>query len=826
MSTMGRCRRFSSFLLFVSISTAILLSAGLAGPAWPACEEPCLFHEATLVQLTLKPRDVVVTDVSGDGILDIVVPCPDTFHDEWSDSIAVILGNGGDGVGDGTFGSPQMYGTGSRPMMLVTGDFDGDDILDLAVSNWADASVSVLHGYGNGTFGPWVRFPAGERPYGIVTADFDGDGILDLATADNGDRTVSVLTGLGSGGVGDGTFASPVPYEIADLSTALAVGDLNGDDVPDLVATSNYHKQVSVLLGIGNGTFAAAQHFAAGKEPYDVAIQDLDGDDVPDVVAANGASGGVNVLKGLGDGSLGEPAIFANGVNCGGLAFGDYDQDGIQDLAVTYSTGHAVEVLLGGGAGGIGDGTFEEQGYYTGVTFPLSVASADFNEDGYLDLAVASYGSGDVAVFLGGCFTPGPSAESPHLVSVQDVPNDQGGKVFLRWTRSSLDRFGRMGITGYRVWRRLPSEAATELVGAVPLASAGVGGERAIRTVNPSSGELEYWEALATLPAEGLGGYGYAAATTQDSLPGSNPYTAFFVTALTSDVATFYPSNVDSGYSVDNLAPAQPSPFLAEYGATWVALHWGVSRETDLFGYRLYRGTEPTFVPGPENLLVAKSDTGYVDQPGSCAFYYKLSAVDLHGNESRFAMVTPAGPTGALAALESARYGAGGLRLVWSAAANPGLQADLYRWGSVGGWKCLGTLTADGTGRLVYTDEAVSPGRRYGYRLGIWDGDREVFAGEVWVDVPALVLALRGVRPNPVMGSGLNVSFTLPGPAPARLELFDVAGRLVRARDVGELGAGHHEVDLGGGEALPAGLYLVRLTQGGRPLSLKVVALE
>src|SRR5437899_415565 len=75
-----------------------------------------------------------------------------------------------------------------------------------------------------------------------------------------------------------------------------------------------------------------------------------------------------------------------------------------------------------------------------------------------------------------------------------------------------------------------------------------------------ASTTVDYWEAIATLPAEGLSGYGYPAPTTQDSMAGSNPYAAFFVTALAEYPPQFFESNVDSGYSVDNLAPPSPTP--------------------------------------------------------------------------------------------------------------------------------------------------------------------------------------------------------------------------------------------------------------------------
>ena len=117
-----------------------------------------------------------------------------------------------------------------------------------------------------------------------------------------------------------------------------------------------------------------------------------------------------------------------------------------------------------------------------------------------------------------------------------------------------------------------------------------------------------------------------------------------------------------------------------------------------------------------------------------------------------------------------------------------------------------------------------SAGARYGYRLGLPAEGGETFVGEVWVDVPeAARLALHGMTPNPgPVGEGL-VRFALPDGSPARLEVMDVSGRRVFAREVGSLGAGEHVVRLGGTGSLAPGLYLLRLTQGGRTLTAKAV---
>jgi hypothetical protein len=75
-------------------------------------------------------------------------------------------------------------------------------------------------------------------------------------------------------------------------------------------------------------------------------------------------------------------------------------------------------------------------------------------------------------------------------------------------------------------------------------------------------------------------------------------------------------------------------------------------------------------------------------------------------------------------------------------------------------------------------------------------------------------------------GGALTIRFTLPSGAAASLELHDVAGRRIAEHEVGSLGAGRHALDLGQGQNLAPGLYLVRLTQGPNTRTTRVAVLK
>lgn len=239
-----------------------------------------------------------------------------------------------------------------------------------------------------------------------------------------------------------------------------------------------------------------------------------------------------------------------------------------------------------------------------------------------------------------------PEAE---IAAVADVPGDQGGQVKLSWNASYLQDDPYSLVTSYRVYRSVPPFLAAAMLrgGArvVPAHALGLDGidRPGELLATTSAGALYYWEFLATVPVDFLSGYSYLAATTQDSMEAGAPATAFMVQSRTTGTQ-HWESLPAFGRSVDNLAPAAPAPFTGQYAAGTTQLHWNPNSEADLAGYRLYRGASAGFVPGPGNLVAALSDTGHTDAAGAPK-YYKLTAVDSHGNESPVATLLPAGTT-------------------------------------------------------------------------------------------------------------------------------------------------------------------------------------
>jgi hypothetical protein len=181
-----------------------------------------------------------------------------------------------------------------------------------------------------------------------------------------------------------------------------------------------------------------------------------------------------------------------------------------------------------------------------------------------------------------------------------------------------------------------------------------------------------------------------------------------------------------------------------------------------------------------------------------------------------YVSVIPLASTPVLISLANATAESDRVKLAWFSGGDPLASAQVQRRSGREGWHTIATITPDGSDLLHFEDTDVVPGEGYGYRLRIVDNGEERFVGETWVQVPATItFAISTIHPNPTNADAF-ISFSLPDDAPASLRLLDVAGRTVRDIDVGALGAGSHTVNVGAQGRLPAGVYIVQLTQGGR----------
>ncbi len=260
----------------------------------------------------------------------------------------------------------------------------------------------------------------GKAATALAVADLDGDGIPDLVYTDEADNLVQVLLANGNG-----TFTALAPINAGPSPHGVAVADVNGDGIPDLVVTNDLPGGfVTVLLGQGDGIFSPLKAVPAGSHPVAVAVADVTGDGKPDLVVADGGNASVSLLAGNGDGTFQLPRSV-DAPNPDAVAVADLTGDGQPDVALVegFTPGRVAVFPVAGGA-------FLPPSSLGVDSRPTALAVTDLNGDGLPDLVVANGGSGDVSVLLGkggGAFQPQATfavGTLPSSVAVADLNGD------------------------------------------------------------------------------------------------------------------------------------------------------------------------------------------------------------------------------------------------------------------------------------------------------------------------------------------------------------------------------------------------------------------
>ena len=365
------------------------------------------------------PNSVVIADLNGDGVPDLAVATTSVATDGSTPNpgfAALFLQNISS---RGTFASAKTYKTDNNPSSIASGDLTGTGTTDLVVANYVAGNVSVLlqTGPGSGQYQTAMNVATGGNPNDVVIVDLNGDGKKDIVAADNANsgRVVILLQDPAS----PGHFLAPVALATTNAAASVAVGDLNGDGKPDIVAATsdangNNGKIVVFYQDPANpGSFLAPVSFAGGAQPSSVKIADLNGDSLPDLAVANlgpgsdgtGASGATVVMQDAANpGSFLAPVTYSAQAGTVHIVVADMDLDGKPDL-VTANVGPSptgsVSVLL---QDPTRPGVFQAAQSVAGFGQPLAVAVADLNNDGRPDVAVAD---GNTVTVMYQSTTPG-----------------------------------------------------------------------------------------------------------------------------------------------------------------------------------------------------------------------------------------------------------------------------------------------------------------------------------------------------------------------------------------------------------------------------------
>lgn len=356
------------------------------------------------------PAQVVVDDFNGNGIMDMATANPTAR------TVSVRIG-----LGNGTFQNP-IGGAATADIAIPGGatslaaaDLDNDGKTDLAVVGQVPqqpSALTILLGNGDGTFHFAATSSVGldNNPVDVAASDIDGDDYVDLAVTNRDDHTISILIN-DADTAQRGTFSPEAELVVSAWADSVALADLDDDDEVDLVATQfngGTANGVVVALGNGDGTFGPLTSFPAGQSPISVDVADVNGDTRMDLVVADwtlfcnsqtnptctsGEEGSVSALLGQltppGSVSYKPPTSYTAGFTPNWVGVADLDHDGLVDIANTNigdnTIGGSVTIQRSFGLGG---GLFTPAPAIPIGYFPVKSAIADLTCDGYADLLV------------------------------------------------------------------------------------------------------------------------------------------------------------------------------------------------------------------------------------------------------------------------------------------------------------------------------------------------------------------------------------------------------------------------------------------------------
>lgn len=577
-----------------------------------------------------SPHMIAAVDLNKDSTIDLI-------HTNWlSQSISVHENNEVHG-----FASRVDYTVGGEASMLASADFDSDCDIDIAVASVSTGKIITFQNDGSGVLSFWKSYPLGQIVGGVCSADLDKDGDMDLAATLWEAGKVFILTnsGLGEFTPSSSHDVGPTPYQVISR-------DLNSDGYEDIIVGNADHYggggSISVLSNLTDGNFGDAKEYDAGSYTLYVASEDLDGDGDYDVTALNRDSNTMALFLNDGFGELNLSALIPTGPVPTWIELFDLDNDSDKDILVVNSkanSGMPGSLLL---LWNNGIGSFSLEEFVTLGIGPRTVAVGDFDGDRDVDLGITCWD--DNAVWI----LENQLADSnPSLLSVSDVPNDQGGKVSLIWSSTYLDT-NTTTLPYYSIWRSLPP-------GENPAGPVITPADISIDFNGPgyrfaeAQSETLAWEWIANQPAHRFSEYSYTAPTLYDSMSGTDGRHFFLISAHTSDPNIFFDSRPMSGYSVDNLSPSPVIQLSAlPVLGSGIKLQWSPPEDVpDIMEYNIYRSSVPDASPTHADKIGSVVVTAFTDHdpPSGEALYYRVTAVDSNGNEglpSPAASVSPA----------------------------------------------------------------------------------------------------------------------------------------------------------------------------------------
>ena len=332
---------------------------------------------------------VAVDDLDMDGAVDIVVTSSDFHGNHYASVILNDMNSPGSFLLSDEF---ELQGSNrDSPTSITLGDLNDDGYFDITTENGNAIFILFQDSTLPGQFFVPLKIAVGKFTESLAIGDLNEDGFNDLAISGNGPH----LSILFQDSLNPDNFFPLVNLGIT--SSSVAIGDLNGDFINDMAVTVSGSGKVKLLFQdpVVSGSFLVAMDLDVGAQPTDVRIEDLDKDGSRDIVVGNFGTpgnyktGSISIL--LQDSANPGEFLPADNYNfscrANEISLGDLNDDGFLDIAVASGGRNCFITILFQDISSIG--TFLPATKYSGGDDPWSVAIGDMNEDNFNDLVVS-----------------------------------------------------------------------------------------------------------------------------------------------------------------------------------------------------------------------------------------------------------------------------------------------------------------------------------------------------------------------------------------------------------------------------------------------------
>ncbi len=280
---------------------------------------------------------------------------------------------------------------GQGPAHLLTADLNRDGEADIVSANAKNSTLTILYGKGDGTFQAPLDIPVPMEPTFLTVADLNQDGIPDLVVNARGANAFVTLLGKG-----ENAFRSPQKHPTGRVPLAVIAEDYNQDGRIDIAVTLTFDK-MELYLGNGNGFFKKGETYLTGSRSFSGVSHDFNGDGLPDIALAASSSNAssIRIFWGNGDGTFQKPFVLGKGLVPLALIKKDMNDDGKMDLVCTSGKGDNMYLFISNG-----DGTFQKEITFSGGGGPISLVAEHFNDDDRVDVAVANSRSSNFSLIV------------------------------------------------------------------------------------------------------------------------------------------------------------------------------------------------------------------------------------------------------------------------------------------------------------------------------------------------------------------------------------------------------------------------------------------